>query len=803
VSDAAARQRAEELLAAFIEAQEAGQGPDLVQFLAGQVALDGATRAELERLLVLYQDYAPLLDEWLEPSAGRDQLQAALGSKDSAARYRLGELLGEGGMGEVYAVEDPRLERRLALKRVRLTPGMDPALELRRLARFVEEARIAGRLEHPGIVPIHELGSDADGQPYFTMRLVKGRTLAELFADRRQATESEWNLPRLVGLLQRVAETLAFAHHAGVIHRDLKPANVMVGAFGETYVVDWGLARRLGPSPGRAARVLGVSETDGAAGAGLDTLAGDVVGTPAYMAPEQAFGDPDTVGPGVDVYALGAMLYELLSGSPPFPGPPPQALAALRAGPPATLAQRAPQAPRELVAIAERALERDPARRYASMEALRADLRAYLEGRVVQAYESGGLAELKKWMRRNRGLSAALLVLVLMAGLAAVAWAMRRAERVVGERFQDLERLGDLTQEAERLWPALPSRSDALRAWLTRAAELVARRGALVEQLESSADEQPAAGAELSGSDWRAQKLRALAEGVQRFCDQKQGPLAAVERRLACAGWIEANFGATRAALQLASLAPQAVAPPDLDSGALWPLLVDLGNGAASPSLCFLHLPSCAPDLLSSGPSALPTPLPTSALNEARLGILLVPLHVPGSGDCLLARTELTLAQWERLGGPPVGQLDGRMPARPLSWNAAQAALTAGRLRFPTHAECLTASAVAPGQAYWWGQSTADWPDYEVIACAQPERVASRPANPLGFHDLLGNLEEWCQEPSLDAAGQPDYSRRAVFGPAYYLPLEYAEPIWAAREPFSYAVTDPRAETGVRPAAER
>jgi serine/threonine protein kinase len=834
VSDAEARQRAEELLSGFLEAQEREPAPDLAQFLAGQPAVDGATRAELERLLALYRDYAPLLDEWLEPNSGREQLQAALGSSDGDQRYRLGELLGEGGMGVVFAAEDPRLERRLALKRVRLTPGLDPAQELRRLARFVEEARIAGRLEHPGIVPIHELGCDGEGQPYFTMRLVQGRTLAELFAESRQATNSEWNLPRLVGLLQRVAETLAFAHHAGVIHRDLKPANVMVGSFGETYVVDWGLARRLSDGPGRAERVLGPSAPAQDNASSLDTLAGDVVGTPAYMAPEQALGDPEAVGPGVDIYALGALLYELLSGTAPFPGPSKAALEALRHGPPPALTRIAASAPRELIAIAERALQREPSQRYASMEALRDDLRAYLEGRVVSAYESGGLAELKKWTRRNRGLSAALLVLVAMLGLLAVFWAMRRAERVVGERFQDLERLADLTQEAERLWPALPSRTGALEAWLARARELVQRRAPLLDSLATQANpngtrvadsrgndmfslsnpaqipgNRAAAGSpstaqyELPASTWRANKLEALARSVARFADPQQGTLAAVERRLASAKAIAQRFGASRALEQLSAIAPSATAPQELHSGALWPLLANLQPTSASPSLIFLHLPSCSLELLEAGPQALPAVIEASTLLETRFGIQLVPVTMPKGATCLLARTELTLAQWERLGGPAVGQLDGRLPARPLSWNAAAALLKAGNLRFPSQAECLAASAVPEGQPYWWGSVTGDWPLHEVMDAPVPELVASRRANPLGFYDLLGNLEEWCQEPSPNAAGQADLTRRSVFGPAYYLPLEAAESIWAARdEPFFYAVTDPRAETGVRPAAD-
>ena len=783
------RERAEEFLAAYLAAVETGSGEPPERFLErAQRELDAASHLELARLFELYRGYEPLLEAWLEPASAPLEFERP--------QYALGEPLGQGGMGEVFAATDARLERRLALKRLRLPPGLDPRLERRRWARFIEEARIAGRLEHPGIVPIHDLGRDAEGRPFFTMRLVEGQNLAELLAQRRQAPVGEWSLPRLVGVLLRVAETLAFAHHAGVIHRDLKPANVMVGRFGETYVVDWGLARRLTAPAGRAERVFG---PDSAEGSALDTQAGDVVGTPAYMAPEQALGDPEAVGAAADVYALGALLYESLAGQPPYPGGARQALAALRAGPPAPLARLAPGAPAELVAIAERALARLPQQRYASMEALRDDLRAYLEGRVVRAYESGGLAELKKWTLRNRRLSLALGACLLAAGLAALALANRRAERLIGERFQDLERLADLEREALGLWPALPQRRPAFEDWLGRARQLVERRRGLLERPppEAPPGADPAAA-------WRQGKLAELARSVAVFCAPERGPLARVGLRLATAEAIAAGFGAERARARLALLAPGQSAPPGLESGALWPLDLSLLPGDPA-RLCFLHLPSTALDLLAAGPEALEAAARAAPPGgEARLGVLLLPLEAPGLGPCLLARSELTLAQWERLGGPPVRGAQPQAPARPLSWNAAAELLSAGALRFPAHAECLAAAEAGLSTPYWWGADPERLTELEVLAQTAPAPVGSRGVNPLGFVDLLGNLEEWCQEPSIDAAGQSDPSRRAVFGLPHYLPRDAAELIWEARRrPFYYAVTDPRAETGLRPAAER
>lgn len=784
------RERAEEFLAAYLADSEAGnpEAPERF-FERAKRELDPQAQAQLAQLFELYQGYEPLLDAWLAPVPSAPRLDF------EGQGYSLGEPLGQGGMGEVFAALDPRLERRLALKRLRLPPGADPTLERRRLARFIEEARIAGRLEHPGIVPIHALGRDPEGRPFFTMRLVEGQNLAELLEQRRQTSTGEWSLTRLVGVLLRVAETLAFAHHAGVIHRDLKPANVMVGRFGETYVVDWGLARRLSSDAGRAERVFG---PDSAEGSALDTQAGDVVGTPAYMAPEQALGDPELVGAAADVYALGALLYELLGGRPPYPGNAREALAALRAGPPPPLARLAPAAPGELLAIAERALAREPALRYPSMEALRDDLRAHLEGRVVSAYESGGLAELKKWTLRNRRLSAALALCLLAAGLAVLALVNRRAERLIGERFQDLERLADLEREAAALWPALPERRPALLDWLGRAEALVERRRGLLVRPPA----EPPAGAS-DGAAWRSAKLAELARSVAAFAAPERGPLARVGARLATARAIDAGFGAERARQRLAALAPDAAAPPGLSSGALWPLARPATPGAPL-SIAFLHLPSTALELLESGPAALEAAASAPPGQDPRLGVLLLPLEAPGLAPCLLAQCELTMSQWERLGGPPAAASDTLAPARPLSWNAAAAVLSAGALRFPLHAECLAAAEAGLSTPFWWGGDAARLPELEVVAQTAPARVGSRGVNPLGFVDLLGNLEEWCQEPSIDAAGQVDPSRRAVFGLPFYLPLEAAEMIWEARRrPFFYAVTDPRAETGLRPAAPR
>lgn len=215
---------------------------------------------------------------------------------DILSRYPVAELLGRGGVGLVYRAHDSELGRDVAIKVLARRYATDGEA----IARFEEEARIASRLQHPGVVPIHEMGRLQDGRPYFTMKIVAGETLADRLATRQPDHASR----ALLEIVVRVAQTLAFAHSHGVIHGDVKPQNVMVGAFGEVQLMDWGFAR----------------ETDALARAADAEMQTRVVGTPSYMAPEQARGDLAAIGPRTDVFGLGAILCEILTGSPPYGG---------------------------------------------------------------------------------------------------------------------------------------------------------------------------------------------------------------------------------------------------------------------------------------------------------------------------------------------------------------------------------------------------------------------------------------------------------------------------------------------------
>lgn len=316
--------------------------------------------------------------------------------------------LAHGGMAEVDEAWDHVLGRRVVVKRLR---GDVSELDPLRLRRFIDEARITGSLAHPSIVPVHYLARDAEGRPFFTMRRVDGLTLAQVFALHRKG-DPAWRLPTVVRILLQVSEALAFAHSHNVIHRDVKPGNVMCGRFGDVYLLDWGIARRLSgvterPTPSEGN--VDVSQ--------LHTLDGHVIGTPAYMAPEQARGSTAAVDARTDVYALGAMLYELLAGHAPYSttdAGSDSVLRQVRSGPPKSLAECAPTANVELVSICDKAMARAPEQRYAQAGEFAADLRAWLEDRVVRAHRTGAIAEFRKWIHRNRAVAFTSFVAALL-----------------------------------------------------------------------------------------------------------------------------------------------------------------------------------------------------------------------------------------------------------------------------------------------------------------------------------------------------------------------------------------------------
>jgi WD40 repeat protein/Tfp pilus assembly protein PilF/tRNA A-37 threonylcarbamoyl transferase component Bud32 len=395
----------------------------------------------------------------------REPFSPTAGGSAAIPGYEILEELGRGGMGVVYKARQVGLNRLVALKRIQAGAEGRPET----LARFRVEAEAAGRMQHPHIVQVYEVG-DSGGRPFFSLELVEGGSLAQKLAGR----------PQPAGEAARLVETLARAvHHAhqhGIVHRDLKPANVLLAPDGTPKISDFGLAKRL--------------EDDNS-----QTATGTVLGTPAYMSPEQARGQGRAVGPATDVYALGTILYEMLAGRPPFQGE--SAVDVLRQvlhDEPLPPHRYRAGLPRDLEIVCLKCLDKEPARRYATALDLADDLHRFLQGEPFRARPAGSLERLWRWSRRNPVLAALvgvvqLLLATLAVGAALTAWhfarerdwavAEERSTQLANERLRDsylaqarAERTGgevgrrftalDLLGKAAVLRPSLELRNEAI-----------------------------------------------------------------------------------------------------------------------------------------------------------------------------------------------------------------------------------------------------------------------------------------------------------------------------------------------------
>jgi len=374
-------------------------------------------------------DASPRPSSPADPAAGP-------GTSINARYVVLGEI-GHGGMGRVLRVRDEKIQREVALKSL-LSEDGEPgsardASTNTRTRRFLREVQLSGQLEHPSIVPIHDLG-ESDGSPYYTMRYIQGRSLAEAL---RQDPTPAGRL-RLLPHFGDICNAMAFAHDRKIIHRDLKPANVILGEYGETMVIDWGLAKVQGDvdeSDRRLATELRqIQETDDSA-----TVFGTALGTPAYMAPEQALGRLDEIDHQSDIYSLGAILYELLTGVPPFSGGHPHRVMLRVVQEPLTpVRSRVPDAPAELCAIAEKALQKDKRLRYGSCSEMAHDVSSWLSGEKVSIYAYSNWELVRRFIRRNRlAVSAALFVLLAIIGTAVFMTRAWRQESEARTRAQE------------------------------------------------------------------------------------------------------------------------------------------------------------------------------------------------------------------------------------------------------------------------------------------------------------------------------------------------------------------------------
>ena len=372
---------------------------------------------------------------------------ATLQPNEAGLRYHVLRPHAKGGLGEVFVARDVELNREVALKEIQIHHADDRDSR----SRFVLEAEVTGGLEHPGIVPVYGLGQYQDGRPYYAMRFIRGDSLQQavdrfhakaLAADEKGMSEGETAVEfrKLLGQLVDVCNAIQYAHSRGVLHRDLKPDNVMLGKYGETLVVDWGLAKAQGrdhESGGNSEENLQPASGSGSAA----TQLGSAIGTPAFMPPEQAGGRIDELGPASDVYSLGATLYYVLTGKSPFRGkdlvamldkvqrgefPPPRSVK--------------PDVPKPLDAICRRAMATEPAARYGSPQDLADDVERYLADEPVSVHTEPFAVRARRWLRKHPKSVAALAatILVGLVSTAVIASVVSQNAKIVAEKNQKL-----------------------------------------------------------------------------------------------------------------------------------------------------------------------------------------------------------------------------------------------------------------------------------------------------------------------------------------------------------------------------
>jgi tetratricopeptide (TPR) repeat protein len=406
-----------------------------------------------------------------------------------AGRYRPLRPLGKGGLGEVFVALDGELNREVALKEVQARHLGSPDT----VARFLREAEVTAHLEHPGVVPVYGLGLHADGRPYYAMRLIRGESLQHGLESFHKdgASPSGERVVAFRGLLRRfvdVCNAVAYAHARGVIHRDLKPDNVMLGPYGETLVIDWGMAKRIGRSEDAAAPAEGSVRLSAQAGVAAHTEPGSVAGTPAYMSPEQAAGQVEGLTSASDVYALGAVLYALLTGRPAFGGKDLlNLLADVRLGAFAPPRQVNRSAPAALEAVCLKGMALRPEARYGSAKELAAEVERWLADEPVHAYREPWTARLGRWARRFRTLvtSLGVLLLTLTAALAVGLVLVNR------ERENTAEALKRLAEEQGKTKRAL-DRSEAAEKSASQQRRLALKTvRRVVDQIHERLKDQP------------------------------------------------------------------------------------------------------------------------------------------------------------------------------------------------------------------------------------------------------------------------------------------------------------------------
>lgn len=365
---------------------------------------------------------------------------------DDAGRYEFLAEKGKGGMGRVWVARDRHMGREVAVKELLSSPRGTEDTRDPTERRFLREALVTGQLEHPGVVPVYELGQREDGSLFYTMRLLRGRTL-------RQAISGCAGLAERLNLMPHFRDlclTVAYVHSRGVIHRDIKPDNIIIGEFGETILLDWGIAKVHGLSDEPSSRLLRDQEKLQAVANG-ETVEGDILGTPAYMPPEQACGRIDEVDEQSDLYSLGAVLYEILSGRPPYTGNVWKVLSLVQKGQPRPLEQVDPKIPRDLAAVARKALCPEKEGRYPDARSLAREVEDFMSGRKVGVYDYSAVELVRLFIRHHKALAIALAISAVLLSLAGAAvW--REYRRATAASAVALANEQQARQNERRAW---------------------------------------------------------------------------------------------------------------------------------------------------------------------------------------------------------------------------------------------------------------------------------------------------------------------------------------------------------------